>query len=94
MLYSLLPVAFIAATIAPVHLSVSMPHIIEVIALISVATGPRKYAITTFLIVCVFSFVLIGFTWSSLPDSVAMPQSVLEVALEEAAVGPIILAIA
>lgn len=94
MLYTLFPIPLIAASITPIHFSIAMPHIIEVVPLIGVSTRPCKYAIATFFVVSIFSLIFIGLTWSSLPYSIAMPQTIFEIAFEKTAVGPIIFSIA
>lgn len=94
MLNSLFPVALVAAPVVPIHLAIAMPHIVEVIAFVGVAARPSKYSVAALLIVCVFTLILVGFAWSSLPNTVSVPQAVLEVAFKEASVRPIIFAVA
>lgn len=88
MLYSLLPVPFVASTVCPVHFSVAMPQVFKIMAFVDVASGPAEYPVPTLLIVDVLPLVLVTFARSLLPHSMSMPQTILKVPFEEGLVGP------
>jgi hypothetical protein len=73
MLDSPLPITFVKAAIVPIHLAISMPHVIEVVALVRVTTCPSKNTVTAFFVVGIFTLVFVGFARSTLPNSIAVP---------------------
>jgi hypothetical protein len=93
MLDAPLPVAFVTAAIVPIHFAISVPYIVKVIAFVNIAACPSKNTITTFLIVGILALVLIRLTRTTLPDSIAVPQSVLKVSFKKAAICPVVFAV-
>lgn len=93
MLNSFLPVALVAAPVAPVHFTVTVPHVIKVLSFVYVSACPSKYPVSALFIVRVGSFVLIRLARASLPDSISVPQSVFKVSFKEAAIRPKVLSV-
>jgi hypothetical protein len=59
MLNTFLPLPFIVATIAPIHFSVTVSHIVEIMPFVYISCCPRKNPIPRFPIICVLSFIFI-----------------------------------
>lgn len=87
-----LPVAAVEASVLPVHLAVATSHVVLIVALVEVATSPRIYSVPVFFIVLELALVLVAAAGSSLPQAVATPQAIAEVAFVVLAVRPIKLA--
>lgn len=91
MLYSIFPIALVAAAIDPVHLSVTVPEVSSVVALIEVSVCPCEDAITPLLIRLVLPLVFVAVPGPPFPQALPGPESVLEVPFEVAFVLPIVL---
>lgn len=90
---TILPLAFIVATIFPVHLAIAMPIISLVVAFEYIAICPGEGAIAPFLVVLVLTLVLVAVAGALLPETMAFAQAVGEVAFEVALVLPVVLAV-
>lgn len=93
-LYSVFPIAFIVASIYPMHLTISASHICLVLSFINIATSPYKGSLAPFLIVPVFPIVPITASYAFLPRPFPVSKPVDEVTFEIAAIIPIIFTIA
>jgi len=85
---ALLPLTFVPASIAPIHLTEPMSQIVKVFPLINVSSYPSEHAVATFFIVSVLTFVFIGLSWASFPYSITVSQSIFEVTFEKVSFGP------
>lgn len=94
MLSSILPLALIIALVCPVHFSITVPEFILIIAFVIVSRGPSKSTKTMFLVIVVHTFIFISISCVFFPDTLSLPETSLEIALEIAAIGPVVLPIA
>lgn len=70
-----------------------MPQIFKIVAFIDIPSDPSEHPITTFLIVNVIPFIGISLSLDLLPNSLTMPQPILEVAFEIRTIRPGVFAI-
>lgn len=86
-----LPIAFVEASILPVHFSISASKVIFIVSLIKMAADPSINAISFFFVIFELSFVFIAGSCSFFPDPVSASHSVAEMPFVIAAVFPIVL---
>ena len=92
MLYTLKPLAYISATIVPLHFSFTLPLIFTILTSILISTSPSKFPLSTFLIIVICTYVLITWTsrylWRFSPFSLAMLKAWQKVAHISAGIRP------
>lgn len=93
MLEAILPSAFVAGTVEPVHLSVAVSEVVNIIAAVGVAIGPGEFAKSPLPVGLIEALVHVCVARPSLPEPPACPESVLKSSFKVALVSPIIAAL-
>lgn len=86
-----LPIAFVKASILPVHFSIPTSQVIFIVSLIKMAADPCINPISFFLVILELSFIFIAGSCSFLPDSVSTSHAVAEMPFVIATVFPVVL---
>lgn len=95
MLQTLVPIPAVYGTVLPVHLTVALLDVIDIVALVMAASVPLELSVAVLLVVLVATLVLIAVLVAALlPLSLSILLAIIELAHVRIAVGPGILTIA
>ena len=86
-----LPIAFVKASILPVHFSIPTSQVIFVVSLVKMAADPCINPISFLLVILELSFIFIAGSCPFLPDSVSISHAVTEMPFVIATVFPVVL---